>query len=229
MLENFGLDKWKLQFDSYLDALKDNSLYLGIAIAGLLAIAGGWYGYRHFAIQKEEAAHTILVDCLAQAEQAVQGKAQWADVATMCQAGYEKFSGTKVASYILAVQIDALLADHKQPEALEKLELMLARIAHSSPLYPLYALKRALLKMDMPDAALKETGFKELQQLAADTHNMYNDAAQYYVGLQYQSQGDLQKAAEAWKPLVAINDTVTDAIGRSPWATLAQEKMNGLV
>ena len=65
-------------------------------------------------IQKERAAHTILVDCMSQYDQAAQGKGSWTDVATMCQAGYEKFSGTKVAPYILAVQVDALLAEQKQ-------------------------------------------------------------------------------------------------------------------
>ena len=37
----------------------------------------------------------------------------------------------------------------------------------------------------MPDAAVNEAGLKELEKLAADTQNIYNDAAQFYVGLYY--------------------------------------------
>ena len=48
------------------------------------------------------------------------------------------------------------------------------------------------------------------------------------LGLYYQNAGQQEKAVEIWKPLVAINDTVSDTMARSSWATLAQAKMNGL-
>jgi len=218
----------KNTIDNLVDSAQKHIAYIGTGAGLLVLLAGGWYGYRYMGIQKEQAAHTILADCMNQFDQASQGKASWTDVATMCQAGYEKFKNTKVAPYIQAVQVDALLAEQKQQEALDLLNVMLSQIGSSSPLYPLYALKQALLKLDMTDAALHESGLQELEKLAADTTNIYNDAAQFYVGFYYQTHGNAGKAKEVWTNLVAINDAVTDEQARSPWASMAQEKLNGL-
>lgn len=226
MLENFGLDGWKTRFDSYIESAQNNLLYVAVGFGALVILAGGFYWYRHASIQKEQAAFTILADCLSHYEQAAQGKAQWADVATMSHAGYEKFSSTQIAPYILAIEVDALLAQEKHTEAVEKLDLMVLKMDTRSPLYSVYKLKQVLVKLDIPE--LQEAAVKDLQQLAAARDNNFTDAAQYYLGLYYQNAGDQQKALEVWKPLVAINDTVTDAIARSPWATMAQSKINGL-
>lgn len=219
----------KNTIDNLIDWAQKNIIYVGVAVGLLVLAAGSWYGYRYMGIQKEQAAYTILADCMTQFEQASQGKASWADVATMCQAGYEKFKDTKVAPYIIAIQVDALLAEQKQQEALDLLNVMITKIGTSSPLYPLYALKQALLKIDMTDTALNESGLKELEKLAADTNNIYNDAAQFYLGFYYKTHNNDQKAKEVWTNLVAINDAVTDEQARSPWASMAQEKMNGLI
>jgi hypothetical protein len=216
-MENFGLDALKAKF---------HLLNVGAGLMLLLAVAGGGYWYHYNSVQKEQAATTILADCLSQYEQAAQGKAQWADVVTMAHAGYDKFSNTKVAPYILSVEVDGLLAQDKKQEALDRLDLMVSSMNSSSPLYDLYKLKQALIKLDMPD--LKDAALKDLQKLAVNQKSNFADAAQYYLGLYYQTSGDQQKALEVWKPLVAVNDTVTDSMARSPWATMAESKINGL-
>lgn len=219
-------NSWNM--DTILDYAKKNIIAVSAGVAVMAVGVGGWYTYRYFDLQKEEAAHTILVDCLAQYEDAAQGRSAWSNVISMCQAGYEKYSSTKVAPYIVAIQVDALLADQKQQEALEKLDVMLTHLSASSPLYNLYAMKHALLRLDMNDAALKEKGLADLEKLALDNSNIYNDAAQFYLGLYYREQGDQTKAADTWKKLIALNDTIADDQGKSPWAALAQEKINGL-
>jgi hypothetical protein len=216
------------KIDTLIDLGKNNLPIVGAGAGLVVLLAAGLYGYHYFGVQKEQAANTVLGDCMSQFDQAAQGKASFADVATMCQAGYEKFKNTKVAPYMLAIQVDALLGEQKQQEALDTINTMLAQISSSSPLYPLYSLKQALLKIDMPDEAINQSGLQELEKLAADTSNIYNDAAQFYVGFYYNTHGNAQKAKEVWTNLVAINDTVTDDQGRSPWAAMAQEKMNGL-
>lgn len=230
MLKNNNLlQSLKMNIDRAMYKVQNNMVFVGAGAAFALACVGGFFVYRHFDIQKEQAAHTILEDCLAQADEAAQGKAEWVDVAAMCHAGYEKFSKTKVAPYILAVEVDALLADQKQQEALERLDLMISRVGDSSPLYPMYTLKQALLKLDMAEPALQEAGFASLEKLAADTKNIYNDAAQYYLGLYYRQKGDQQKAVDVWQHLVAINENLADKQASSPWAAMAQEKINGLI
>lgn len=225
MLENLGSTGWKRKFESYLEMAQDNLAYVGAGAAVLVLLAGGFYWHRHSAQQKEQAAFTILADCLSQYEQAAQGRAQWSDVITMAQAGYQKFSATKVAPYIVSVEVDALLAQDKKQEALEKLDLMISKISTGSALYPLFALKQALIKIDLPET--KEAGLQALQKLA-DTRSDFSDAAQYYLGLYYENAGQTQKAQEVWKPLVALNENTTDTLARSPWAAMAQSKVNGL-
>lgn len=222
---NFA-NSWNI--DTILDFARKNIIAVSAGLALLVISVGGWYTYRYFDLQKEEAAHTILVDCLAQYEEAAQGRSAWSNVNAMCQAGYEKYRATKIAPYIVAIQVDALLADQKQQEALEKLDVMLTHLSTSSPLYNLYAMKHALLRLDMNDAALKEKGLADLEKLALDNSNIYNDAAQFYLGLYYREQGEQAKATETWKKLIALNDTISDDQGKSPWAALAQEKINGL-
>lgn len=224
MLENNASRREKFT-ESLTAWVHNNLLYVGIALGGLLLMAGGLY-WRHTAATKtEQAAHTILVDVLEQYEQASQGKASWDDVIAMAQAGYDKYSATKTAPYILSVQIDALLAQDKKVEALEKLDRMVATISTQSPLYDIYKLKHALLKIDMPD--LKDSGLVELQKLAT-TQSNFTDAAQYYLGLYYYDAGDTQQAINAWQPLVALNKETTDENGRSPWALMVEAKMDGL-
>lgn len=223
MLENIGLDHWKTKFDSYLELARKHLIYVSAGVAVLALLGGGLFWHRYSVNQKEQAATTILADCLSQYEQASQGRAQWQDVATMAHAGYEKFSSTNVAPYILAVEVDALLAQDKKQEALDALTKIVAQMSSSSPLYNLYQLKQVLVKLDMPD--MQEAALKELQTLA-QTKSDFTDAAQYYLGLYHQNAGQQDKAVEVWKPLVALNEGVTDQMGKSPWATLAQSKMS---
>lgn len=228
-MQNFSIDSWKTKFESYLVLAQNNLAYVGAGLAVVTTLAGGLYWHHYSSVKHEQAATVILADCLSHYEQVAQGKGQWSDVQTMARAGYDKFSNTNVAPYILSVEVDALLAEDKTQEALDRLNLMLSKIGTTSPLYGLFALKQALIKLDMPH--LQESALQELENLVAHDQNNFSDAAQYYLALYLQSReslNDQERARELWKKLAAINDTVTDSIGRSPWATMAQSKINGL-
>lgn len=222
-----------LFFDMAGDWIKTH-IVLCLGIVGLIIIAGaGGYGYYYFARQNEQRAHTILNDCYEQYEQALQGKANWVDVTAMAHAGYATFRNTKVGPYLLAIEIDALLQQQELGQASEQLSVMLSQISKSSPLYPLYSLKQALVDIDYytasSGAVFHEQAVQRLETLAHDTKNIYADAAQYYLGLYYQAAGNVAKAQEAWKPLSTLNDKASDRLAQSPWAAMAREKINGLV
>ncbi len=223
--------KYEAQFRSYFNNLQktvhQHQKMVG-SIIGVVALSmSGTYAYHYFDKKNEQAASVILEDCLHEYQEAQQAKKSLDDVALMCQAGYDKFSKTKVAPYILAVLVDVLLEQKKLPEAHEKLALMMSHLPGHSPLYNLYELKSALLKLDLDDPALQTSGLQELERLAANTSNIYNDEAQFYLGLYYRQQGNSGRAKEVWSQLIAVNEHA-DEQGRSPWASLAQEKMNGL-
>ena len=231
MANNF-LSSGKLSFNSLHKLAQRNQLLINILFVAVILGGGSWYGYRYYSLQKEEAATTILDDCLNEYQTAAQGKTSWATVTAMCEAGYEKYKNSGIAPYILAVEIDALLHDQKNEEALKVLERMIASLAHESPLRAPYQLKYALLKMDMlqekmNDPQFSEAGLQELQALAYDTKNMYADAALYYLGLYYFSNENEEKAREVWKTLITNYDTHSAELEKSPWVTLAKAK--GLV
>lgn len=222
----------KVTLDRYCTSVvtyfKNNPAYVGAALACLLVAGGGAYFYRSSVVKHEQAAYEILSDCLAEYDQAAVGASEWKDVSAMCQAGYEKYSDTNAAPYILDIQADALLAQDKKEEAMEILSMMLSKVGTHSPLYSLYKLKLGLLKTDMADEAVKVAGVQDLEQLAADAHNQYRDVAQYYLGSYYRQQGQKDKAVTVWKELIAMNDNLADKQSASPWAAIAQEKINGL-
>lgn len=228
MTNHTTTQSWKITAEKYYIYLKSNPQYLGAALACMLLVGGGWYYYRSSVIKHEEAAYTVLSDCMAEYDQAAAGASEWKDVSAMCQSGYEKHSNSKVAPYILDIQVDALLEQDKKQEAMEVLSMMLSKVGSNSPLYSLYKLKLGLLKTDIADEATKTAGVQDLEQLAADTHNQYRDVAQYYLGSYYRDHGQAEKAATVWKELIAMNDNLADRQSSSPWASMAQEKINGL-
>lgn len=228
MTNHTTTQSWKITAEKYLQSIKNNPQYLGAAFACLLVVGGGFYFYRSSVIKQEEAAYAVLSDCLAEYDQAASGASEWKDVSAMCQSGYEKYGNTKVAPYILDIQVDALLAQDKKEEAMEILSMMLSKVGNHSPLYSLYKLKLGLLKTDIADDAIKTAGIQDLEQLAADTHNQYRDVAQFYLGNFYREQGQKDKAVTVWKELVAMNENLADKQSTSPWAAMAQEKLNGL-
>ena len=228
MTNHTTTQSWKITAEKYLYTLKNNPQYVGAALACLLVVGGGFYYYRSTVIKQEEAAFAVLSECLAEYDQAATGASEWKDVSAMCQAGYEKYGNTKVAPYILDIQVDALLAQDKKEEAMEVLSMMLSKVGNHSPLYSLYKLKLSLLKTDIADDAIKTAGIQDLEQLAADTNNHYRDVAQFYLGSLYREQGQKDKAATVWKELVALNEKLADKQASSPWAAMAQEKLNGL-
>lgn len=217
-----------VSYEKYLAITKRNPIYSGAALAVLLAITGGYFFYRNSVKKHEAAAYEVLADCMNEYEQAVAGAREWHDVSAMCEAGYQKYHKTKAAPYLLDIQVDALLAQDKKQEAYETLNRMVDQIGSRSPLHSLYKLKLGLLKIDMADAAIKTAGVQDLEELAQDTRNQYRDVAQYYLGTYYKEHGQQDKAVTVWKELIALNDTIADKQAGSPWATLAQEKMNGL-
>lgn len=220
-----------LSFDVFFDrARRFFEQHFKTIIAGslvVIACAGGGTYYYFNSVNQEEAAFTILHDCLTQYVQAKDGKAQWTDVAQMCDMGYQKYKSTKSAEYIRLIQVNALLAQNQQDPALALLGQTISSLPASSSLYSYFQLQQALLRVDQNDDAQKAAGLQELQKLADNTKALGNDQARYYLGLYYKTHNEEAKAQEVWGSLVAVNETIADQNARSPWAALAQQKLSG--
>lgn len=217
-----------ISFDEVILWSKKHLIPLALVASLVMGGVGSFFGYRYIKHSREEEAHTVLFDCLAQYEQALHRKAEWDDVIAMSRAGYEKYEKTAIAPYLLAIEVDALLAKQEDQAALERLDTMMAKLSVHTPLYPLFCTKQALLRMDSADQELQHKGLQTLEHLASDSANIYRDEAQYYLGLYHRERGESEKALAAWKPLFALNDEHLPQQAQSPWAALAKDKSNGL-
>jgi hypothetical protein len=107
--------------------------------------------------------------------------------------------------------------------ALGVMDDVVVAMPSTDPVRPLFALKRALIRLDSSDTALQEQGLHELTALAQDAANICSDAAQFYLGQYYWSIDQLDKAQTVWQQLVAQRRVEPGM--SSPWAELASAKL----
>jgi hypothetical protein len=93
----------------------------------------------------------------------------------------------------------------------------------SSPLYTLYATKRALIAIDLG----KEEGLEQLKTLGYDENNKQRDVALYYLGLYYWSNNDIDGARQVWETLVSLKKA--DPKATSEWMNMADKKLEQIV
>lgn len=202
---------------------REATLLIGLAMLG----TAGFYGYRIYRGYQEKAAQKVFGECIHEYEKALMDATLWPNVDQVFKVGYEQHRSSALAPYFLGFRADIMLKQNKKPEALEMMNEMLAAMPAKSSLRGSYAIKRALMRMDMDDQAQAEIGLNELQDLAKATGNPERDQALYYVGLYHWSKNDLAQAKIAWKELVALQDADKDH--SSPWAVLVQEKLEQIV
>jgi predicted negative regulator of RcsB-dependent stress response len=199
------------------------SLFAVALIAGAVAIGYGYWLYR---VHQEEAAQAALSTCLEELKNAVRDETQWPNVNLASITGYRQHSNASLAPYFLAIEAQSLIAEGKLAEAITTLDRVLSAISKSSPLYYLYAIESAAIKMDSPDDTVKNTGLRDLEALAMNTKNKNRDQALFYLATHYENLSDFARAKEIFHNLVVSFPEGGQAA--SPWAALAQEKLQAI-
>ena len=191
---------------------------IALAIAGL--VGAGWFGYSWYARSKEQAAYKDLAESIDAYNKArLSGSEKLTDVERGFAEGAKRNASSKLRSYFLVYQADALLELGKQHEAIALYDQALGSIARSNPLYFLYAVKRALIKLDATDDVIRKQGRQELTMLAHDAANPMQDMARYYSGLDALDQGDTSTAENYLKEISQQS---------SYWYQKAQDKLSEL-
>lgn len=195
---------------------------LSIALAGAVVLAGGFYGYRWYRAGQEAVAQRVFSQDVQEYERVVQeGKAEdWASVETLFKIGHGQYANSAFGPFFLVYQAQAMAKQNKAEEARQLVAQAVNAMASSSPLYPLFKIKLALMTMDTnPQEAIAQ-----LELLANDSASHFSDAAAYYLGEYHWIKNDTARAKEVWQKM--IDATKTDKkLGQSPWALLAQEKI----
>lgn len=217
----------KFDFSDVMSEKNVSKVVTALAVVGL--IVGGLFWYRARAVSQTQAAQKVLSSCLAEFEKVRAGgtPTQWQTLQTMCSVGYEKHKSSSLAPYFLAIQADALLAQGQADQALTLLDSMIAGLPTSSPLYDLYKTKKLLIELDQSEDPLQSPAFEALKLFAYDTQNSQADYALYYLGEYYWHNKQTEQAHTVWNDLATRFKSDTKD-GQSPWALLAQYKLQQL-
>lgn len=197
------------------------TIALGILVAALI----GGYGYYWYKTRLEYNAQRDFAesaeDYYKLFASAKAGKA-WHDVEQGLAYRAEQNKNSTLAPYFLVYQADALLQEGKTAQALTILNNALSQLPKSSPIYYLYSIKRALIKLDSEQEAERAQGVSELDKLSTEKDNPYQDMASYYRGYHAWNIGSKAEARQIWSQMSKF------AQQGSPWAQLAFVKLQGI-
>jgi hypothetical protein len=200
----------------------DKNIYYGSVVAALFGLAAaGWYGYTWYKRGQERAAYKSLAETVEGYTKFVGGynPEKLADSERAFRAGAQAHSSSGLYPFFLFFQADTLIEQDKLKEAVGLLDTALSKMSAKQPLYYEYALKRALVKIDVDDASLQKQGRDELETLMRDGANPSQDMALYYGALDAQARGDKITAAKRFEEIVAHGKT------KSYWHQLAETQL----
>jgi hypothetical protein len=180
-----------------------------------------WLAYGWYTVNQGKKSQLILSECIDEYQKMLESKdAIWSEVLLMNQLGHEQASSLK--PYFLVMEAQALARQGKAVEAVNLLEQAEKALATGGvPYKNYYHLTKALIQLDTQDVSLQQQGLSELQRLAHDEQNIFQDAALYYLAEYYAANDDLDKAQEERQLLLDGLDTI---FKNSSWATKVKER-----
>lgn len=196
--------------------------YLVILALMSALIAAGWFGYRWYSDRYEQAAYKDLAESIDGYHKALvssQEGDRWTDVERAFTVGAERHQKSRLYPYFLAYKADALIHQGKQQEALAAMKSLTQQLPLDNPLYYLYKVKYALIKLDATDTATQQEGRQELIQFGQDVKNPVRDMALYQAGLDAWYKGNKEQAQKLWD--IILNRSTKE----SHWYQLAQAKV----
>lgn len=200
-------------------------IQLSYVALGLLAVGAlSFYSYRYYIVSRESEAQRVFSHAYETfvAAQNEGTPTSWQAAENTLLTSYEKNKSSSVAPIFKAFQADTLLAQGKNNEAIAAMEVACNGFSTSSSLYPYFAVKYALMRIDHGNDAVRAEGLKSLIKLA-DKSNKNRDNALYYLGSYYAAHGDEQNARASWNELVSIQTGAQDTW--STYAVMAQTKV----
>jgi tetratricopeptide (TPR) repeat protein len=181
-----------------------------IALALLVSIAGGAALYYRHRVSNEQQAQKVFSEALAEYHKAVQSDQEsgWEEIEKLWKAAYQQHGSTLYGPYFLAFQAEAAMRQGKTEQALNLMDSAISGMSAKSPLYYVYAIKKALMGLDSNQAELQQKALTELTALAEDKHNPQKDEARYYLGYTAWSRHQAEEARQIWAPLLKQDASV---------------------
>lgn len=211
-----------VSLNSFIDFfIKYKNHFMAVVVAVGLMIGAAVY-FRMSRLKLEASAQQALSESLDDFNKAFDNPELWYDVEISAKTGYKQFSSSSLAPYFLVLQAEALMQQGKIQDSLAIMDSMLKSLVTNSPLYYLFKIKYARMKLDSNDANQEASGLQDLIALSNDKKNNQQDEARYYLGLHYMNHDDLEKAHMVWQELVKAEQ---DSETISPWALMAEQAL----
>jgi predicted negative regulator of RcsB-dependent stress response len=195
------------------------ALGCGCAVAAL-----GFYFFMHHRTQQQEQAQLAYSETMYEIKRSGKNAELLPNAQLASQTGYRLYGNSSFGPYFLTAESQAFAQQGDAKKALEAKTQALKKMAKSSPVYTIFAIRQALMKLDSDDAAVQTEGLNELQTLASDKKNKQRDEALYYLGNYYSTHDDAQRAQDLWKELISDYSESADS-AMSPWAMLVRKKI----
>lgn len=216
-----------LSVTNVFNAVTSNSRQIFIIFAAFVVAGTLFFAHRQWIISREQAAQNDFSVLMNEFDKISREKdPQWSQLLEKFEANMSKHSSSSLLPYYNSYKVKILLKQGDSAAALATLDTMIADMK-SSHYVPLYEMERALVQLSSSDDALKERGLQSLKKLAENTHNMFRDSAQFYLGRYYWSRGETDAARVVWQQLV--DDQRDEKAAPSPWASQVQEQLKLLI
>jgi hypothetical protein len=181
--------------------------------------------YRWHRVGRERDAQREFASCLKEYTNTLtrqKGHQNWNMIVGLFELGAQKYSNTSLAPFFTVYQADALIKSDKLSEAATAMDRAVSLMSTDNPFYFVYALKAALINLDVAqESSLPVDKIeKDIIALAENKNNKQRDEALYYLSSYYISKGDNARAKEVLQELSAM--TSDDPHQKSPWVELAQ-------
>ncbi len=189
-------------FSAVQDMLLDKRVYYGgliFVLAGLLTL--GYVGYGWYRGGVERAAYKELAETI-DAYSRIQDD-ELSDSERAFAAGAKEHRSSVLYPFFLSFQADTLIRQGDLAQGASLLDQAVSAMDQQHPLYYLYALKAALVKIDTKDAELVKKGRQEIDTLAKSKVNPLKDMALYYKALDADTQGEHDLARTIYKQIIA--------------------------
>lgn len=222
--------KHALQQELFGDHYNHYKRYINIVVIGALIVILSTviaFGYRWYIVAREQAAQQGLITTLGEYVRIAQSgkKEEWEYGYTLFKLEHDQHTRSYLSPYFMTLEADALYNQGKHEEAIALMKQAVAALPSDGPTSSLYTMKYALMLTEV--AATREEGLAILKKLAEDTHNKNQDAALFYLGNYYKSQGDYEQAHATWQQLIDAYKNYT-GFASSGWVAQAQENIKTL-
>lgn len=219
----------------YKGSVKISKSLLCVLQGAFLAVIVGIcaFGYRWYSTHRAQLAQKQFSDGVKEYTNAVTGQPghqNWSMLGALFELGAQEYGKTSLAPFYLGYQADALVKNDQLADATTVMTRAATALPTNSDFYYSYALKQALMSIDVAEAAgvSPEDAERNLLDLAYNKNNPQRDAALFYLGRYYLAKNNPAQAREVLTELThAFPERETS--GASPWVKEAESLLKRIV